>query len=338
MKKLIPVLLASTVVVLAGCGKKEETSVPVSAVLTLNYANFPPASTFPCVQMEHWKTEVEKRTGGKLKVNTYPGGTLLGAKDIFDGVIAGTADIGNFAMSYQPGRFPVSEAMDLPHFFADAKTSSLLLADLIETFKPLEFERVKVLTVFTCPPAVVMSSKEVKTLADLKNMPLRSSGTGAEVMKRLGASPVAMPQSDVPDALQKGVVKGNVSSGEVLKDMNYASYCPFVFKTDLCVTSFAVVMNKAKYDALPADVKQVLDALYREQAEWTGAYVDQHVQEALAWSKEKHKLVVNEPSAEDLAALRATAQPLIEEYITRVTAKGIDGKAIIAFIGGKRAK
>jgi TRAP-type transport system periplasmic protein len=105
-------------------------------------------------------------------------------------------------------------------------------------------------------------------------------------MKRLGAAPVAMPQSDVPDALQKGVVKGNVSSGEVLKDMNYAAYCPYVFKTDLCVTSFAVVMNKAKYDALPADVKQTLDALYREQADWTGAYVDGHVQEALAWAKE----------------------------------------------------
>jgi TRAP-type C4-dicarboxylate transport system substrate-binding protein len=298
----------------------------------LNYANFPPASTFPCVQMEHWKTEIEARTHGKVKVNTYPGGTLLGAKDIFDGVIAGTADIGNFAMSYQPGRFPVSEAMDLPHFFADAKTSCRILAELIATFKPAEFDKVKVLTVFTCPPALVMSTKEIKSLADLKNLPLRSSGTGSEVMKRLGAAPVAMPQSDVPDALQKGVVKGNVSSGEVLKDMNYASYCPFVFKTDLCVTSFAVVMNKARYEALPGDVKNVFDALYREQADWTGAYVDQHVQDALVWSKQVHGLTVNVPSAEDSAALRATTQPLIEEYVARVTAKGIDGKAVIAFI------
>ena len=88
-------------------------------------------------------------------------------------------------------------------------------------------------------------------------------------------------------------------------------------------------------DALPPEVKGVLDGLYREQAEWTGAYVDGHVQEALAWSKEKYKLTVNEPSAEDLAALRATAQPLIEDYIARVTAKGIDGKAVIAFIKEK---
>ena len=45
----------------------------------LSYANFPPAPTFPCVQMERWKTEVEKRTNGKVAINTYPGGTLLGA-------------------------------------------------------------------------------------------------------------------------------------------------------------------------------------------------------------------------------------------------------------------
>lgn len=336
--KLIPLAAFCACVTLCGCGKKETPVGQAAAVITLNYANFPPASTFPCVQMERWREEVEQRTDGRVKVNTFPGGTLLGARDIFDGVIAGTADIGNFAMSYQPGRFPVSEGMDLPHFFDSAKTASVILAGLLDTMKPAEFEKVKVLTVFTCPPAVVMSAKEVKALEDLKNMPLRSSGTGAEVLKRLGVSPVAMPQSDVPDALQKGVVKGNVSSAEVLKDMNYAAYCPYVYKADLCVISFAVVMNKGKYDALPADVKAVLDGLYLDQAEWTGDYVDKHVLEALAWSKEQHNLTVNEPSAADRAALRATAQPLIADYVARVKEKGIDGQAVIDFIRERMAK
>ncbi|HRR34702.1 MAG TPA: TRAP transporter substrate-binding protein [Kiritimatiellia bacterium] len=331
MKAILTLLLVGAGIGLAGCGR-QQAGAPAEGTIVLNYANFPPAATFPCVQMERWKQEVERRTGGAVKINTYPGGTLLGAKDIFDGVIAGTADIGNFAMSYQPGRFPVSEAMDLPHFFPDAKSASRILAGLIERFQPAEFEPVKVLTLFTCPPAVVMSAKEIKTLADLKNLPLRSSGTGAEVMKRLGATPVAMPQSDVPDALQKGVVKGNVSSGEVLKDMNYAAYCPFVYKADLCVTSFAVVMNKAKYEALPAAVKQVFDDLYHEHAEWTGAYVDQHVKTALEWAKEKHALAIQEPSEADRAILRATAQPLIADYVARVSAKGIDAEGILATI------
>jgi len=331
MKQLIAVLLVGSGIGLAGCGR-QPAGAPTNGTITLNYANFPPSATFPCVQMERWKKEVEERTGGAVKINTFPGGTLLGAKDIFDGVIAGTADIGNFAMSYQPGRFSVSEAMDLPHFFPDAKSASRILAGLIERFKPAEFKQVKVLAVFTCPPALVMSSKEIETLEDLKNLPLRSSGTGAEVMKRLGAAPVAMPQSDVPDALQKGVVKGNVSSGEVLKDMNYAAYCPFVYKADLCVISFAVVMNKAKYEALPEAVKQVLDGLYHEHAEWTGAYVDQHVQAALEWSKEQHALVIHEPTEADRAALRATAQPMFTDYVSRIGAKGIDAEAVLAYI------
>ncbi len=52
--------------------------MPVSATagaIKLTYANFPPAPTFPCVQMERWKTEVEKRTNGAVAIQTFPGGT-----------------------------------------------------------------------------------------------------------------------------------------------------------------------------------------------------------------------------------------------------------------------
>src|SRR5512136_588399 len=131
------------------------------ATITLKYANFPPATTFPCVQMERWAKEVEKRTNGKVKVQTFPGGTLLPAKNIFDGVISGVADIGNLAMSYQPGRFPVSEAIDQPIGFSSARSASLALYDLIKKYKPKEFEQVKILTLFTCPPANIMTNKPV---------------------------------------------------------------------------------------------------------------------------------------------------------------------------------
>ena len=120
-------------------------------------------------------------------------------------------------------------------------------------------------------------------------MEIRVAGTAADVLKNLGGSPIAMPQSDTPEALQKGVVKGNFSSLEVLKDFNYAAYTPYVTLTNLQVVSFAVVMNQEKWNALPADVKKVFDDMRREQAEWTGTYVDNHVKEALKWSKEKYK-------------------------------------------------
>ena len=301
-----------------------------AAPITLTYANFPPASTFPCIQMERWSREIEKRTSGQVKINTFPGGTLLPAKNIFDGVIAGTADIGNFAMSYQPGRFPVSEAADLPLGFPSARVASLALYDLIDKYKPKEFGQVKILTLFTCPPADFMTSKPVRTLKDLRGMELRVSGTGVDVVKNLGGIPIAMPQSETPEAIQKGIVKGVVSSLEVLKDMNYAAYCPFATDTSLFVVSFAVVMNRDKWNALPADVKKAMDDLRVEQAEWTGRYVDGHVAEALTWSKQKYNHEVIQLPAADKTEIKKLMKPIIDGYIKKVSAQGLPGAEIVA--------
>ena len=66
----------------------------------------------------------ELRAEIAVKVKTFPGGTLVGAKNMLEGVTSGIADIGNFAMSYQPGRFPVSEAVDLYHGFTSARVAA----------------------------------------------------------------------------------------------------------------------------------------------------------------------------------------------------------------------
>ena len=311
---------------LTGCDKKS------SDVIELSYANFPPPETFPCVQMERWKEEVEKRTNGRVRIKTYPGGTLLGAKEIYDGVVGGTAAIGNFAMSYQPGRFPVSEAADLPHFFPSAKVASVRLAKLLRQENPAEFAEVKVLTAFTCPPGVIMSATPVADVTNLDRATLRSSGTSLEALRLLGASPVAMPQSDIPDALHKGVISGIVSSGEVMKDMNYAVTCKHVVEARLPVVSFAVVMNRRRYDALPDDVKAVFEELYLEQAEWTGEYVDHHVEDAFDWSKKTHQVTITQISDETLAAIREKLSPMLEAYVNRVAEKGIDGRRLIEFL------
>ncbi len=315
-----------------------QTASGATTAIILKYANFPPASTFPSVQMERWAKEVEKRTNGKVKVQTFPGGTLLPAKNIFDGVVSGMADIGNFAMSYQPGRFPVSEAIDLPLGFKSAKVGSLVLYDLIEKYNPKEFEKVKLLTVFTCPPGDLMTSRPVKSLKDLKGMELRVSGTGAEIVKRLGAIPVAMPQSDTPEAIQKGVVKGIVSSTEILKDFNFAAYCPYVTEANLFVVSFAVVMNKEKWNALPADIKKVLDDLRREQALWTGEYVDKHVTEAIDWAKQKYNLQLIDLPATDRSEIPKILRPMVDDYIKRANGLGLPGDQIIKDVNALKTK
>lgn len=319
-------LLAATLVFAAFC---LVSATGRAASITLKYANFPPASTFPCVQMERWAKEVEKRTGGKVKVQTFPGGTLLPAKNIVDGVVSGMADIGNFAMSYQPGRFPVSEAIDLPVGFKNARAASMALFDLVEKYQPKEFAKVKVITVFTCPPADFMTRMPVRSLKELKGMELRTSGTGTDVLKRIGAIPIGMPQSEAPEAIQKGIVKGNVSSMEILKDFNFSAYLPYATEANLFVVSFAVVMNKDRWNSLPDDVKKVIDGLAREQAEWTGAYVDNHVKESLEWSQKKYGHQVIRLSAADQNEITRLTKPMIDDYVKRATSQGLAGAQIM---------
>ena len=139
-----------------------------------------------------------------------------------------------------------------------------------------------------------------------------------------------MPQSDVPEALQKGVIKGNVSSLEVMKDFKYAEYCRHVTaNVNLFVVSFAVVMNQKKWDSLPADVKKVIDDLSRDQAIWTGKYVDNHVKESMAWSEKTYNVQVYKLSPKEISRWHTILKPMTDTYTKNVEAKGLPAKAIL---------
>ncbi len=297
--------------------------------VSLNYANFPPAPTFPCVQMERWKTEVEKRTNGEVAVNTFPGGTLLGAKNMMDGVINGQADIGCICMAYQPGRFTVTNATSLPLNIPSAKIGSQVLLELYKKYQPKAFDKVKVLTMFVTAPANIMSKTAVRSLDDIKGMDLRASGGAAQILKAWGANQVGMPMSSTPEALQKGVVKGVFSSLEVMKDLKFAEICKYITMTDTVIYPFAVIMNKSKWDALPDNVKEVMDGMIEEQAVWTGEYMDNHVNESVAWSKTTHGVEVIELPAATKAQWDAALSPITEKWIADAAQKGLPGKDIV---------
>ncbi len=304
-------------------------AVCMAKTIKLSYANFPPAPTFPCVQMERWKKEVEDRTNGKVVINTYPGGTLLGAKNMMDGVIAGQADIGNLCMAYQPGRFVITNAMSLPLGIPNSRVGSLVLWDLYKKYEPKAFANVKVLTMFTTAPSNIMSKISIKTLEDIKGVDLRASGGAAQILKIWGANAVGMPMPATPEALQKGVVKGLFSSLEVMKDFKFAELCGYVTITDAAVYPFAVVMNMEKWNSLPKDVQAVLEGMGAQQSAWTGTYMDNHVEESIAWSKKTHNLKVNQLSEEEKAKWDELLAPITDKWIKDGKAKGLPVEAIV---------
>jgi TRAP-type C4-dicarboxylate transport system substrate-binding protein len=300
--------------------------------IKLSYANFPPAPTFPCVQMERWKEEVEKRTGGAVAIDTYPGGTLLGDKDMMDGVIAGRADIGCLCMAYQPGRFVITNAISLPLGLPNAKVGSLALWHLYLKYKPEAFSKVKVLTMFTTAPSNIMSKTPIRNLNDMKGVSLRASGGAAQILKAWGANQVGMPMPATPEALQKGVVQGLFSSLEVMKDFKFAELCKYVTMTEAAVYPFAVVMNMDAWNKLPKDVQKVMDDLAMEQCQWTGEYMDNHVNEAIAWSKETQNVEVIRLSKDERAEWDKLLEPITAKWIEDTKAKGLPAEAIVEYI------
>jgi TRAP-type C4-dicarboxylate transport system substrate-binding protein len=232
-------------------------------------------------------------------------------------------------MAYQPGRFMVTNATGLPLGLSNARTGSLVLWEIYKKYKPKAFSKVKVLTMFNTAPSNIMSKKPIRILQDLNGYELRASGNAAIALGLWEGTPVGMPMSQTPEALQTGTVQGLFTALEVMKDFKFAEYLKYVTRTDTLMYPFAVVMNMNSWNKLPEDVQKIFDDLSVEQSEWTGNYMDQHVEEAIQWSIENHNLEIIQLSKEEKKKWDTLLEPMVADWIEQAKAKGLPGEAII---------
>ena len=175
-----------------------------------------------------------------------------------------------------------------------------------------------------------MSTKPVPDRQSLKGLRLRAAGMTAEAVRAVGASAVSMPQSETPEALQKGVVDGVFSSLDVMQDYNFAEDCRHVLIADMPFYPFIIYMNLDAWNKLPPDVQKAMDDLGREHSIWTGRYVDEHAAEALAWSVKTHGVTVTELSPEEKAGVLRDMAPVVELWKEKAKDKGVDADAVLA--------
>ena len=168
--------------------------------------------------MQKWAEELEKRTNGQVKVELFPGGSLLDASNMYDGIKSRVADIGLSVTSYEPGRFPLLSVSDMPSGYPNAYVASKVVYDLIQEYPPESFKDFKMITAFTTEPAYVQTVDKIAVLEDLQGKELRIAGALTDIVKKLGAAPVGMSQAEVPEALQTGIIDGYITSREVLKE------------------------------------------------------------------------------------------------------------------------
>jgi TRAP-type C4-dicarboxylate transport system substrate-binding protein len=292
-------------------------------VINLKFANYFPPPAHHSTNAVDFCKDLEKRTNGRVKVQYLAGGSLLKGPTMFNGVVSGIADIGLAHIEYTPGRMPVSEAAEMPLGYPSGWVASHVANDFYDEFKPKEWDEVKMLWAHAAAPSLIICKKPVYKLEDMKGLTIRAPGRAGDIISALGATPAPTPMIEVYDAIAKGVNDGVFTPYETIKTFRFGEVVGYTtINWQVGHTYyFYVVMNKAKYNSLPPDIKEILDKL-------SGEYKERY---ALMWNEidfagkefgEKKGVKYIELSDEEAAKWKKAAEPVIEKYIKDMVGKG----------------
>lgn len=303
---------------------------PVLAATTLTYSVFFPATHGQAKAGEAWAREVEKRTNGQVKISVLAGGTLTQADQCYDGVVKGISDLGMSCFAYTRGRFPLMEALDLPLGYPNGRVATRVANEFFKKFMPRELAGVKLLYIHAHGPGLLHTKTPVSNLEHLKGMKIRSTGLSAKVVEMLGGVPVAMPQGQTYEALQKGVVEGTLTPIETLKGWKQAEV---IKATTDCsaigyTTAMFVVMNLKKWNALPADVRKTIEEVSAQWIDVHGKAWDQLDEEGRAYSLSLGNTIVP-LSASENARWKKAVLPIMNGYVKEVSAKGLPAQKAV---------
>lgn len=301
----------------------------------LTYSCFFPPTHVQSQLAESWCREVEKRTGGKVKVDYFPGQTLTKAKQCYDGTVEGLSDLGFSVLAYTRGRFPVMSAVDLPLGYTSGKVATEIINRVYKKFSPAEFDDVQVMYLHAHGPGLVHTrGKAVRKMEDMKGLKFRGHGTSALVVKALGGTPVPKPMPECYEMLQKGVVDGAVYPLEANKGWKLGEVTDYVSAAfgAAYTTSFFVVMNKDKWASLPADVQQTIGQINQEWAVKHGEAWDSSDMVGIKFFLNQGGEIIGFDAKEQARWQKAVA-PIVDEYVADAKKKGIgNAQQIVDFI------
>jgi TRAP-type C4-dicarboxylate transport system substrate-binding protein len=169
-------------------------------------------------------------------------------------------------------------------------------------------------------------------MEDLKGMKIRCTGTSAKVVTALGGTPVAMPQTETYDALQKGVVDGVLSPIETLKGWKFAEVVKSTTQNfgSSYSLAFFVVMSQKKWNALPKEAQETIVKVNQEWIDKTGKAWDEFDKVGAEFAKSKGNQIITLSKEEDTRWAKAV-QPILQEYVAAMKAKGLPGEETLKF-------
>ena len=286
--------------------------------------------------MAEWAKKIGELTEGRVNVKIFPGGALGKPPSQYGAAVKGIVDISFGLQSYTPGRFPLSSFMDLPFLVDSAEEGSTVLWKVYKKYLQGEYKDVKVLWMFVHGPGQIFTTKkEVKTLADLKGLMLSSSGSLiGKVVRKLGAVPVTTPITEFYESMERGITDGVTVPFEGMPPFRFHEVCKFGTVLNLYTTPFFVVMNKAKFESLPDDIKKIIDN--NSGLEWSvkaGKAYDMAGKKGLALVK-KTGMTINQISGADFEAWKTRANSIREDWLKEMASKGLPGEEVLKYAQG----
>ncbi len=315
------------------------TGAAFSQEVTLRFQHFlSPKGSVPKSFMAPWAEKIEKESGGRIKIEIYPAMQLGGKPPaLFDQIRDGVIDGGWAIPAYTPGRFPESEAFELPFMTSmSGEASSRAAWDFTEKYMGERFSDVHLIAVHVHGPGVIHKKGDpISTIADFNGLKLRGPSRQAnKLLEAVGATPVGMPVPAFPEALSKGIVDGGVIPWEIVPPLKVHeladSHTQIGGDRALYNTYFIWAMNNDSYNALPDDLKAIIDANSGVDASgWAGRAMDIGDDAGEKVVMDRGNVVVTLDDAV-VAELRTIGEALTADWIAEVTEKGLDGAAMVA--------
>ncbi|OPY76572.1 MAG: Sialic acid-binding periplasmic protein SiaP precursor [Syntrophorhabdus sp. PtaU1.Bin058] len=308
------------------------SSHALSAALEIKWSNYFPVPSAQSKICEEFIKDIEAKTQGKVKFSFFAAGTLLSAPKMYDGVVQGISDIGFSNIGYTYGRFRMTEMLDLPLGFPNAWVANHVANDFFRKFKPKEWDKIHMISMHTSPVNVMMiATKPVYKMEDLKGLNIRGLGYIAEVVSALGGTPRAIATPETYDAVLKKVIDGVYLPMETMRAFRLGEAVKYITE---CwpigqVYTFYLIMNKEVWNKLPPDVQKVLNEYPFEDKladMWNKIDI-----EGKDYGKEKG-LTYIELSPDEAKKWIKASETVIEKYVKSMVSAGYNEKEVRSWI------
>ena len=293
-----------------------------------------PTHHVTAVVLQGWANEAEKVTNGRVKFTMLPKHPSA-PPGTFDAVRDGLVDLSFVTASYTPARHVLPMLAELPGAGETSLINSVAYSRIYwkHFHKVGEYKGVKLLGVFTHGPGQMFTKKPVRSIADVQGLKIRTGGGVAEqVAKALGASAFVKPAPESYELLSSGVADGVFFPMESIISFKLDTVLEqaTLFPGGMYSSSFGFFMNEDKWNKLP---RQDQDALEKISGEWIARHAgnswDVADQKGLDALKKSGVKIVN-ADPEFVAEVRKRSAPIVEEWIAKAKAKGVDAARILA--------